>query len=41
MRDLFTSLGGDTSALVIRLKRLLTKWPGSVTGVADLMKVEP
>ena len=40
LHDLYTSLGSDTSALVLRLKRLLNKWPSSATGVADLMKVE-
>jgi predicted aminopeptidase len=40
MHDLYTSLGGDTSALVATLRRLLTKWPGSVAGVDDLMKVD-
>ena len=40
LHDLYTSLGSDTSALVLTLKRLLNKWPGSATGVADLMKVE-
>ena len=41
MHDLYTSLGGDTTALVMTLKRLLPKWPSSVTRAADLMKVEP
>jgi hypothetical protein len=41
MHDLYTSLGNDTSVLVLTLKRLMTKWPSSVTSVADLMKAEP
>jgi hypothetical protein len=41
MHDLYTSLGSDTSALVLALKRLMTEWPSSVTGVADLMRAEP
>jgi Putative aminopeptidase len=41
MHDLYTSLGSDTSALVITLKRLMTRWPSSVTSVADLMRAEP
>jgi hypothetical protein len=41
MHDLYTSLGGDTSALVLELKRLMAEWPESVTSVADLMKARP
>jgi hypothetical protein len=40
MHDLYTSLGSDTSTLVLTLKRLLAKWPDSVTGIADLTKVD-
>jgi hypothetical protein len=40
MHDLYKSLGRDTSTLVLTLKRLLAKWPNSVTGIADLMSVE-
>ena len=38
MHELYTSLGSDTSALVVTLKRLMTRWPSSVTGVDDLIK---
>ena len=41
MYDLYTSLGGDTSSLVLELKRLMVQWPESVTNVADLMKAQP
>ncbi len=41
MHDLYTSLDGDTSALVLELKRLMVEWPESVTNVADLMKTQP
>ena len=34
-------LGSDPSALVLTLKRLMTRWPSSVTGVGDLIKAEP
>ena len=38
LHDLYTLLGSDTSALVVTLKRLLTNWPGSAAGAADLVK---
>jgi hypothetical protein len=41
MYDLYTSLGSDTSALVVALKRLMTRWPSSVASVADLIKADP
>jgi predicted aminopeptidase len=41
MHELYTSLGGDTSALVLTLKRLMLRWPSSVTSIADLIKAEP
>ena len=41
MHELYTSLGSDPSALVLTLKRLMTRWPSSVTGVGDLIKAEP
>jgi putative aminopeptidase len=41
MHQLYTSLGGDTSALVVTLKRLMTRWPSSVTSVADLLRANP
>jgi hypothetical protein len=41
MHELYTSFGGDTSAFVLTLKRLMTEWPSSVTSVADLMRLDP
>ena len=41
MHDLYTSLGGDTAALVLKLKGLMSSWPSSATSVADLLKAEP
>jgi len=41
MHDLYASLGGDTTALVMTLKRMLPQWPRSVTRAADLMKILP
>jgi hypothetical protein len=41
MHDLYTSLGSDTSSLVVTLKRLMANWPSSVAGVADLMRAQP
>jgi hypothetical protein len=41
MYDLYTSLGSDPSALVVTLKRLMARWPGSVTSVSDLLNDQP
>jgi len=38
MHDLYTSLGSDTSALVVALKGLLSDWPKTVTSVDDLIR---
>ena len=38
--DLYNSLGRDTTTLVLRLKRVLPKWPGSAAAAADLLKIE-
>jgi hypothetical protein len=38
LHDLYTLLGGDTSALVVNLKRLLTNWPATAGGAVDLYK---
>ena len=41
MHELYTALGEDAPALVAALQRLLPRWPSSVTGLSDLMNVEP
>jgi hypothetical protein len=37
MYDLYTLLGGDTSQLVVTLKRLMTNWPSSAANATDLI----
>jgi hypothetical protein len=39
MHDLYTSLGGDISALVMALKRLMENWPDSAANAADLINI--
>jgi hypothetical protein len=41
MHELYTALGEDAPALVAALKRLLPRWPSSVTRLSDLMNAEP
>jgi len=41
IHDLYRILGSDASRLVPALKRLLTNWPTSAAGAADLLKAEP
>jgi hypothetical protein len=40
VHDLYRLLGNDTTALVSRLKRLLTNWPVSAADAADLIKAD-
>ena len=37
LHDLYALLGGDTSALVSTLKRLMANWPASATTASDLI----
>ena len=38
MHDLYTSLGGDTAAVVAMMKQLMENWPTSASNVSDLIK---
>jgi hypothetical protein len=38
MYELYTSLGGDASALIATLKRLMENWPTSAANASELMK---
>jgi hypothetical protein len=40
IHDLYRLLGSDTAMLVSTLKRLLTNWPISAAGAADLMRID-